>query len=145
MFGEDTEVEVEDVVDGKKITVTETKKVYHLTTTVTECKEYTEEETKEYVEAYKERIIPVAQSGEVKADKFGIADGEKDEPKTAMVEAFQKLDCSEDIDSVAKVSLEVMTQTGQVVATQTVFVVKIGNSWYVDNTNISTRDLYLAS
>ena len=144
MFGEETEVEVDDIVDGRKIKVPETRKVYHLTTTVTDCTELGEAEVAEYVAAYKERIAPIAASGEAKADRFNLQDEEKNKPRQAMIDAFAKLDCSEDIDSVASVDLEVTTQDGTVVATQNVYVVKIGSSWYVDNTYTFTDGLYLA-
>jgi len=145
MFGEMQEVEVDALVDGKKQTVTEKQPVYKLTTTVTSCEELSAEEAKAYVEEYSARIKPVAQSGEAKADSFGLTDIDKKHTyKTDMVDAFAKLDCTEDIQGVAKVALEVKTQSGELVATQELYVVKIGKSWYVDNTNIDTSGLYLS-
>ena len=140
MFGTEQEVEAENIVDGKKKTVTEKKLVYRFTTTVKSCEELSEAETKEYLEGYKGRIAPIASSGEARADEYGL----KDDDKNAMVEAFKKLDCSENITAVAKAECEVKLDDGKVVATQTVFVVKIGRSWYVDNTNVDTGNLYLA-
>lgn len=140
MFGEIQKVETENIVDGKKQTVIEEQPVYKLTTEVKSCKELSEADTKAYVEEFSKRIKSVAESGEAKADKFGL----KDENKDAMVDAFKNLDCAEDISSVAKVSLEVTEQNGKTVATQELYVVKIGSSWYVDNTNINTSALYIS-
>ena len=64
--------------------------------------------------------------------------------KTAMVDAFKNLDCSEMITAVDLCTVEVKDQNGNVVASQQVYVVEIGNSWYVDNTNVDTSALYLA-
>ncbi len=61
-----------------------------------------------------------------------------------MIDAFAKLDCSENIDSVAKAIVDVTLDDGTVVATQELYVVKIGNSWYVDDTNIDISALFLA-
>ncbi|MGN1328868.1 MAG: hypothetical protein ACI4V4_04125 [Eubacterium sp.] len=117
---------------------------YKFTATVKECTALSEDEAKSYVEEYKERITPVAQSGEAKADEFGLADSEDSTPKSSMTSAFEKLDCSEDISEVDKCVVEVTLADGTVVATQELYVVQIGNSWYVDNTNIDTSALYLA-
>lgn len=118
---------------------------YKLTSTVKDCQELSADEAKAYVEEYKSRITPVAESGETKADSFGIADEDKNTPKSDMIGAFSNLDCSGDIDSVAKCVVEVaLDNDGTCVATQELYVVKIGNSWYVDNTNIDTSALYLA-
>lgn len=144
MFGVETQVEAEDVIDGKKQTVTESKLVYKLTSTVKDCTELSADEANAYVAEYKERISPVATSGEAKADMYGLADTDKKHtPKSDMINAFAGLDCSDSITSVAKVTVEV-TADDTVVATQVVYVVKIGNSWYVDNTNVDTSALYLA-
>ena len=156
MFGVETEVEAEDIIDGKKQTVTETKKVYRFTSTVTECAELSADEKDAYVAAFKERIAPVASQGEAKADKFGIENTtsekkilfitktEEHNDKDAMVNAFAKLDVSDEIDAVAKATVEVTLDDGTVVATQELYVVKIGSGWYVDNTNVDTTGLYLA-
>ena len=61
-----------------------------------------------------------------------------------MVDAFKNLDCSEMITAVDLCTVEVKDQNGNVVASQQVYVVEIGNSWYVDNTNVDTSALYLA-
>lgn len=140
MFGEEADVETEALVDGKKKTVTEKQLVYKLTASVSDAKELDEKETAAYVAEYKERIANFAQSGETRADQYGLAD----EQKTKMVDAFAKLDCSESIDAVSLCTVEVKDQKGNVVATQQVYVVEIGNSWYVDETNIDTSALYLA-
>lgn len=117
---------------------------YKLTAAVTECTALTEDEVKAYVAEYKERITPVVQSGEEKADAFGLADTEDSTPKSDMISAYEKLDCSDDITAVDKCTVQVTLADGTVVATQELFVVQIGNSWYVDNTNIDTSALYLA-
>ncbi|MBE6817043.1 MAG: hypothetical protein E7520_05000 [Ruminococcaceae bacterium] len=120
-------------------------KDYKITCTVTDCKEYTADETKAYVEQYKARITPVAESGEGRADALGVTDvDEKNKNKTAMVDTFAALNHADEIESVAEVTVAVKDESGKIDLTQTVFVVKIGRSWYVDNTNISTRPLYLA-
>lgn len=93
-----------------------------------------------YVESYKERITPVANSGEAKAEQFAL-DGDK---KDAMINAFKNLDCTDAIDDVAQCEVSVKLDDGKEVAKLTIYVVKIGNSWYVDNTNIDTSSLYLA-
>lgn len=130
---------------------------YKLTSTTVECKELTADEVKAYVAEYKNRITPVAESGEAKADSFGIVDKTEEtkllgiipqtkeiNTKTNMVNAFKNLDCSDVISAVDLCTVEVTTQDGNVVATQQVYVVEIGNSWYVDNTNVDTSALYLA-
>lgn len=120
-------------------------KDYKFTTTVKECTELSADEAKAYVEAYSARIKPVAESGAAKADQFGLVDADKkDTKKSDMTDAFAKLDCSEDIDSVAKATVDVTLEDGTVVATQELYVVKIGNSWYVDDTNIDISALFLA-
>lgn len=157
MFGtlQDVEVDVKGD-DGKKKTVTEKQLVYKFTTTVQECTHLSEDEVEAYVEAYSDRIEPVAESGEAKADSFGLEDTTKEKKilfikktekvnsKSDMISAFEKLDCSDDISAVDRCIVEVALEDGTVVATQEVFVVRIGNSWYVDNTNINTINLYLA-
>ena len=118
---------------------------YKLTSTVTDLEELPEAEVKEYVEAYSQRIYPVAQSGETKADTLGVKDlDDKHKFKSSMISAFEKLDCTEEITSVAKATVTVTLEDGTEVASQEVYLVKIGRSWYVDNTNVNTDGLYLA-
>ena len=118
---------------------------YKLTATVKECTELTDAEKDAYIKEYKERITPVASSGEAKADKFGLKDTDKkNTPKSDMIGAFEKLDNSNDISAVAKCTVDVTLEDGKSVASQQVYVVKIGNTWYVDNTNVDTSALYLA-
>lgn len=117
---------------------------YKLTAETVDCKELTADEVTAYLAEYKNRITPVAESGEAKADSFGLTDTEDSSAKTAMVDAFKNLDCSEIITAVDLCTVEVKDQNGNVVATQQVYVVEIGNSWYVDNTNVDTSALYLA-
>lgn len=118
---------------------------YKFTTTVKECTELSDDEVQAYVAEYAQRIKSVAESGAAKADSLSVVDiDDKNKPKTAMVDAFAALDNSESIEGVAKCNVEVTLDNGRVVATQEVYVVQIGNSWYVDNTNIDTSALYLA-
>lgn len=130
---------------------------YKLTSTTVNCQELTDDEVKTYIAEYKNRITPVAESGEAKADSFGIVDTTKEtkllgiipqkkeiKTKTNMVDAFKNLDCSDSISAVDLCTVEVKTEDGSVVAVQQVYVVEIGNSWYVDNTNVDTSGLYLA-
>lgn len=119
-------------------------KDYKFTATVKESAELNDADKDAYIAQYKERIAPIAASGEAKADSFALKDEEKSTPKSDMIGAFEKLDCSNDISSVAKCTVDVTLADGKSVATQEVFVVKIGNTWYVDNTNIDTSALYLA-
>ena len=113
---------------------------YRFTSTVTDYSELSDEEAKAYIAAFKERIAPVAAQGEAKADAAGLADDDKN----AMVDAFAKLDCADDITAVAKATVTVTLDDGTTVATQELYVVKVGSGWYVDNTNIDTSGLYLA-
>lgn len=111
---------------------------YKLTATVKECNELSSEEVTAYVAEYKERITPVAALGEERGASLD------EDAKSSMTDSFAKLDNSEAITGVANATVEVATEDGTVVATQQVYVVQIGNSWYVDNTNIDTSALYLA-
>lgn len=159
MFGDEQEVEV-DVIgeNGKKKTVTEKQLVYKLITSVKETTHLTDSEVKEYADSYRDRISSLAQSGETKADKFALEDTqkekkilfftktEKNNKKSDMINAFSQLDCSDEITAVDKCVVEVLSvSTDSVIAEQVVYVVKIGNSWYVDNTNTDTSQLYLFS
>lgn len=120
-------------------------KDYKFTATVKESTPLSDSEKDAYVKEYKERIAPVAASGETKAEKFGLKDTDKKHtPKSDMVGAFEKLDCSNDISAVTKCNVDVTLADGTVVASQQVYVVKIGKTWYVDNTNVDTSGLYLA-
>lgn len=150
--------------DGKTVLQEATKGVYQemygedykFTATVKECTALSEDEAKAYVAEYKDRITPVAQSGAEKADKFGLEDKtyekkilfftqkKSDNKKSDMTSAFENLNCSNDITAVDKCVVEVTLADGTVIATQEVYVVQIGNSWYVDNTNVDTSALYLA-
>ena len=120
-------------------------KDYKFTATVKESTPLSDSEKDAYVKEYKERIAPVAASGEAKAEKFGLKDTDKKHtPKSDMVGAFEKLDCSNGISAVTKCNVDVTLADGTVVASQQVYVVKIGKTWYVDNTNVDTSGLYLA-
>lgn len=158
MFGklQDVEVDVLDKETQKKKTVTQEQLVYKLITETKECTMLSDDEVKAYVADYEARIKPVADLGEAKADKLGLQDTEKEKKilffkttkkindKSNMIDAFARLDCSQDIEQVAKCLVDVTLDDGTVVATQEVYVVRIGNSWYVDNTNVDTSGLYLA-
>lgn len=129
---------------------------YTFTTTVKSCEELTDDDLTQYIAAYKERITPVSQMGEAKADKFNLQDTEKEKKilfikttekintRSSMIDSVANLDNSESITAVAKCVVDVTTADGTVVATQELYVVQIGNTWYVDNTNIDTDSLYLA-
>ena len=60
-----------------------------------------------------------------------------------MKEAFDNLNVADSIEAVDECTVEVTNQNGDVVANAKVYVVKIGNSWYVDNSNTDTAPLYL--
>lgn len=140
MFGKEQDVEV-DVLDEKtqkKKTVTEKQLVYKFTTTVRDCTELSADEAKAYVDEYSQRIKDVVSKGEAKA---AALDGDAAE---SMKTAFSELDNSDVIEGVAKCNVEVALEDGTVVVTQEVYVVQIGNSWYVDDTNVDTSGLYLA-
>lgn len=113
---------------------------YKFTTTVKDCTALSDDEVKAYVDAYAARIADFAKSGEAKAAEFGLAD----DAKTNMVDAFAGLDHSQEITAVDKCTVEVTLEDGTVVAVQELYVVQIGNSWYVDETNVNTSALYLA-
>ncbi len=129
---------------------------YRFTASVAETKELSEDEVKAYAEEYKARIAPAVNGAEAKADSFGLEDTTKEKkilfftkkedvkPKSNMISAFEKLDCSESISAVDVCTVEVKLDDGTVVASYDVYVVQIGNSWYVDNTNTTTSSLYLA-
>ena len=61
-----------------------------------------------------------------------------------MKEAFDNLNVADSIEAVDECTVEVTNQKGDVVATVQVYVVRIGNSWYVDNSNTNTAALYIA-
>ena len=150
MFGVEKEVEAENIVDGKKQTVTERQLKYKLTTQFISETSLEPDEVKTYAEGFRNRIRALAASGEAKADEYGIKDtkeGKKEnKAKSNMISAFEKLDCADSITAVKRVSLEVYAGEGdgiKLVATQDVYVVALDNVWYVDNTNVDTSALYL--
>ena len=114
-------------------------KDYKLTTTVTNTKELSADEVKAYADEYKNRIQPLIENGKSKADALANED-----KKEAMEQAFANLDVADSIEAVDECTVEVTNQKGDVVATVQVYVVRIGNSWYVDNSNTSTAPLYIA-
>lgn len=117
---------------------------YKLITNVVKTTSLSDDEVKAYADGYAERISAISKSGEAKADQFGIKDVDsKHTYKSDMISAFEKLDVSGDINAVKQCELEIITDDATVVATQNVYVVQIGNSWYVDNSNIDTSALYI--
>lgn len=142
-LGADDKTVIQEATTGKYQKMF--SKDYKFTATVKESTPLSDSEKDAYVKEYKERIAPVAASGEAKAEKFGLKDTDKKHtPKSDMVGAFEKLDCSNDISAVTKCNVDVTLADGTVVASQQVYVVKIGKTWYVDNTNVDTSGLYLA-
>ena len=113
---------------------------YRLTTTVVNYEALSAEESQAYVAAFKERIAPIAAQGE---QKSALLTADDESAKENMISAFAKLDCSDEITEAAKATANVTLDDGTVVATQELYVVKIGNCWFVDNTNIDTTGLYL--
>ncbi len=116
-------------------------KDYKLTAEVTECKELSEADAKAYVDGFKARIAPASQADKSELAALGLTD---EEDINNYTDAFAKLDCSESIGKVAEAVVDVKDQNGKVIVQQKVSLVKIGNCWYVDNTNIDTSALYLA-
>lgn len=112
-------------------------KKYKLTTTVTDTKELSADEVEAYVKGYKDRVVPIIQKSEAVAD---MLDDKKSE---AMKSAFENLNVADSIEAVDECTVEVTNQNGDVVANTKVYVVRIGNSWYVDNSNTDTAPLYI--
>ena len=112
-------------------------KDYKLTTAVTDTKELPADEVEAYATGYKNRVVPIAQNNEALANTLD------DEKSSAMKEAFDNLNVADSIEAVDECTVEVTNQNGDVVANTKVYVVKIGNSWYVDNSNTDTAPLYL--
>lgn len=113
-------------------------KDYKLTTTVTNTKELPADEVEAYVKGYKDRVVPIIQKSEAVADTLD------DKKSEAMKSAFENLNVADSIEAVDECTVEVTNQNGDVVANTKVYVVRIGNSWYVDNSNTSTAPLYIA-
>ncbi|MGN0522180.1 MAG: hypothetical protein ACI4IQ_06040 [Eubacterium sp.] len=128
---------------------------YKLTSTVTQCTPLSEDEVTAYVEKYNEAISPMKDLGIQRADEFKLEDTSKEKKvlfftktenintKSDFIGAYENLTCS-DISAVDRCVVEVTLENGTVVTSQEVYVVQIGNSWYVDNTTINTSALYLA-
>lgn len=113
-------------------------KDYKLTATVKSCDEITNEDLSAYIDGFEERIAPIAQSGEAKAATFSLGE----EATADMVDAYAKLNCADRIDGAAEAEVEIKDQNGNTVTTVKIYLVKIGKSWYVDNTNTPTSVLY---
>lgn len=112
-------------------------KKYKLTTTVTDTKELPADEVKAYAKDYKDRVVPIIQKSETVADTLD------DKKSEAMKSAFENLNVADSIEAVDECTVEVTNQNGDVVANTKVYVVRIGNSWYVDNSNTDTAPLYI--
>lgn len=113
-------------------------KEYKLTTTVTNTTELSADEVRAYADGYKDRVVPLAQKNE------SVADSLDEKKSAAMKEAFDNLNVADSIEAVDECTVEVTNQKGDIVATVQVYVVRIGNSWYVDNSNTNTAELYIA-
>lgn len=112
-------------------------KNYKLTTTVTKTTELSEDKVKAYVDGYKDRVVPIIQKSEAVADTLN------DKKCEAMKSAFENLNVADNIEAVDECTVEVTNQNGDVVANTKIYVVRIGNSWYVDNSNTDTAPLYI--
>mgnify|MGYP004456983351 FL=1 len=112
-------------------------KKYKLTTTVTDTNELPADEVEAYVKGYKDRVVPIIQKSEAVADTLD------DKKSEAMKSAFENLNVADSIEAVDECTVEVTNQNGDVVANTKVYVVRIGNSWYVDNSNTDTTPLYI--
>lgn len=111
-------------------------KDYKLTATVTGSEDVAADA---YVSEYKARITAT-----IEAYNNNIPTGLNADTADGMKGAVAALDNSDAITAVKCCTVDVTNQNGDVVATQQIYVVEIGNSWYVDNTNIDTSALYLA-
>mgnify|MGYP004686029509 FL=1 len=95
------------------------------------------DEVEAYTKGYRDRVIPIIQKGGTVADTLNEKKSE------AMKAAFDNLNVADSIEAVDECTVEVKNQKNEVVATTTVYVVRIGNSWYVDNSNTDTTSLYI--
>ncbi len=111
---------------------------YILTTEVASVQVLSADEVEAYKQEYKQRIAPIIDAGKVKSAAFD------EEKAKAMNDAFSKLDSSDDFSEVKACAVNVKTADGRIVASAVINVVKIGNSWYVDNSNSDTSALYFA-
>lgn len=111
---------------------------YKLTTTVESKKDLSSDEVKAYADGYKERITPIIENGKAKAETLS------GDAKDNMIKAFENLDVSQDIKAVSVCTVSVTDDNGNKLASTDINVIKIGNSWYADNTNSDTSPLYLA-
>ncbi len=135
-YGDDGKTVVQEAIMGTYQTMY--GEDYTFTATVTATEDI--DDVEGYKAEYKARVAEIAGSGEAKADACGL----DEEGKDAMVEAFANLDCGDDISAVQKCTVEVTLADGTVLTSVEVYVVQIGKSWYVDNTNVDTSSLYFA-
>ena len=135
--------------DGKTVLSEATKGIYQekfgddyaISAVVSHSDELTSSQVEEYVSAFRGRIEELASSGAAKAEESGFEYGS--EKADAMIDAFKKLDCSDQIGAVEKITVKVSVNEDDSPLTELdVYVVKIGSSWYVDQTNIDTSVLY---
>lgn len=144
-----TEKKIAD--DNKTILTPETEglyqkifgKDYKLTVSVKDTKALSDAEVKTYAEEYKKRIAPLVDDAEKRADQFGLKDvDKKHQNKTNYINGYKNLDSSDKFNAVSICTAEVKLENGTTVGEVQVYVVKIGNSWYVDDTNTDTSSLY---
>ena len=110
---------------------------YKLTTTIKDKKVLSEDEVKAYADGYKQRITSFIQEANSKAENL---DPEKQEN---MIKAYDNLNVSDSINAVSVCTVSVCDDKGNEIASTDINVIKIGNSWYVDNTYRNTSPLYL--
>ena len=129
---------------------------YKLTAEVVDEKELSGDEYTKYIADYTDRIANVANEeiATAQADAFKLEDTKYEKKilfikkeaekntKTNYINAYKNLDFSKDISAVTQCTVSVKANGKDEVAKVTVYVVKIGNSWYVDNTNTDTSALY---
>ena len=105
---------------------------YRLTVTVAAKEELSVDNAEDYISALEERLTDAVEKGTVKAAG-----------DTAMLSAFEGLSCAGEVNAVELLTVTI-SAGDSISATVEIPVVRIGNSWYVDNTNIDTSGLYLA-
>lgn len=111
---------------------------YKLTATVKDKKILSDDEVKAYADGYKDRIVTFIQNGDTKAENL------ESEKQDKMIAAYDNLNVADSINGVSVCTVSVCDDKGNEVASTEINVIKIGNTWYVDNTNSDTSPLYLA-
>lgn len=115
-------------------------KDYKLTVRIASSEKLSADEVRAYAEGYKARVNEIIGTATARTEEFKL-DSEATEN---MLTAFKKLDCSDSISEVEKLSVEVVDGEGKQVVSLDIYVVAIKGVWYVDNTNTDTSALYLA-